>query len=128
MSTSASPDVVVIGGGTAGCVVAGRLAERADRQVLLIEAGPDYGSRTSGRWPADLLDASSLPSSHDWGYSGAGASGRDLAFDRARVMGGCSTNNGCTQSWGWSGDYDRWAAAGLVGWSATDLRAHFFSA
>jgi choline dehydrogenase len=128
MSTSASPDVVVIGGGTAGCVVAGRLAERADRQVLLIEAGPDYGSRTSGRWPADLLDASSLPSSHDWGYRGAGASGRDLAFDRARVMGGCSTHNGCTQSWGWSGDYDRWAAAGLVGWSATDLRAHFFSA
>lgn len=128
MRTPDSADVVVIGGGTAGCVVAGRLAERADRRVLLIEAGPDYGCRDSGRWPADLLDASTLPTSHDWGYRGPGAAGRTLEFDRARVMGGCSTHNGCTQSWGWSGDYDRWAAAGLDGWSAADLRAHFDSA
>ena len=99
MSASTSPDVVVIGGGTAGCVVAGRLVERADRRVLLIEAGPDYGSRTSGRWPSELLDASTLPTSHDWGYRGPAAGERPLAFDRARVMGGCSTHNGCTQSW-----------------------------
>ncbi len=128
MRVTASPNVVVIGGGTAGCVVAGRLAERADRQVLLIEAGPDYGGRTSGRWPGDLLDASTLPTSHDWGYGGPGSGGRALAFDRARVMGGCSTHNGCTQSWGWSGDYDRWAASGLAGWAADDLRPHFDAA
>jgi choline dehydrogenase len=128
MSASTSPDVVVIGGGTAGCVVAGRLAERADRRVLLIEAGPDYGSRTSGRWPSDLLDASTLPTSHDWGYRGPAAGERALAFERARVMGGCSTHNGCTQSWGWSGDYDRWAANGLAGWAAADLRPHFEAA
>ena len=128
MSASTSPDVVVIGGGTAGCVVAGRLAERADRRVLLIEAGPDYGSRTSGRWPSELLDASTLPTSHDWGYRGPAAGERPLAFDRARVMGGCSTHNGCTQSWGWSGDYDRWAANGLAGWAAADLRPHFDAA
>ena len=128
MRVTASPNVVVIGGGTAGCVVAGRLAERADRQVLLIEAGPDYGGRDSGRWPGDLLDASTLPTSHDWGYGGPGSGGRALAFDRARVMGGCSTHNGCTQSWGWSGDYDRWAASGLAGWAADDLRPHFDAA
>ena len=128
MSSSSPPDVVVIGGGTAGCVVAGRLAERADRRVLLIEAGPDYGNRTSGRWPSDLLDASTLPTSHDWGYRGPAAGERALAFDRARVMGGCSTHNGCTQSWGWSGDYDRWAATGLSGWAAADLLPHFDSA
>lgn len=128
MGTQAHHDVVVVGGGTAGCVVAGRLAERRDRAVLLIEAGPDYGRRASGRWPADLLEASTLPTSHDWGYHGPGASGRQLLFDRARVMGGCSTHNGCTQSWGWSGDYDRWAAGGLTGWSAADLLPHFAAA
>lgn len=123
-----NPDVVVIGAGTSGSVVAGRLAERGDRRVLLVEAGPDYGSHTSGRWPAELLDATSLPTTHDWGYRGPAADGREIPFDRARVFGGCSTHNGCTQSWGWSGDYDRWAASGLAGWSAADLRPHFVAA
>src|SRR2546429_331515 len=68
-----SADVVVVGGGTAGAVVAGRLAERGDRSVVVIEDGPDYGARDEGRWPADLLDARALATSHhDWGYrSGA---------------------------------------------------------
>jgi len=123
-----NPDVVVIGAGTAGSVVAGRLAERGDRQVLLVEAGPDYGVPGSGRWPAELLDASTLPITHDWGYRGPAADGRTITFDRARVVGGCSTHNGCTQSWGWSGDYDRWAASGLDGWSAAQLRPLFASA
>jgi choline dehydrogenase len=123
-----TPDVVVIGAGTAGSVVAGRLSERGDRRVLLIEAGPDYGSATSGRWPAELLDATTLPTTHDWGYRGPAADGREIPFERARVLGGCSTHNGCTQSWGWSGDYDRWAASGLAGWSAADLRPHFATA
>jgi choline dehydrogenase len=123
-----TPDVVVIGAGTAGSVVAGRLAERGDRRVLLVEAGPDYGSATSGRWPAELLDATTLPTTHDWGYRGPAADGREIPFERARVLGGCSTHNGCTQSWGWSGDYDRWAASGLAGWSAADLRPHFVAA
>ncbi|MFM8893974.1 MAG: GMC family oxidoreductase [Actinomycetales bacterium] len=121
-------DRVVIGAGTAGSVVAGRLAERVDASVLLVEAGPDYGPHRSESWPADLLDPGSLPTSHDWGITGPAADGRTLAFDRARVVGGCSTHNGCTQSWGWSGDYDRWAASGLSGWAADDLRPHFASA
>lgn len=123
-----TPDVVVVGAGTAGSVIAGRLAARQDRLVLLIEAGPDYGSHVSGRWPSELLDASSLPTTHDWGYRGPASDGREISFDRARVLGGCSTHNGCSQSWGWSGDYDRWAASGLAGWSAADLRPHFVTA
>ncbi len=97
------PVVVVVGGGTAGCAVAARLAE-AGRAVTLIEAGPDYGPREQGRWPADLLDATTLATSHDWGYSGPAADGRTVAFDRARVIGGCSAHNGSTMSIGWSGD------------------------
>src|SRR5262245_17944291 len=73
-------DTVVIGAGTAGAAVAGALAERADQSVLLLEAGPDYGARDSGRWPAELLDARALPTSHAWGYdSGAAWSHRTLA-------------------------------------------------
>jgi choline dehydrogenase len=46
-----SCEVVVIGGGTAGCVVAGRLAAESDADVVVLVAGPDYGPRDSGRWP-----------------------------------------------------------------------------
>ena len=50
-------DTVVIGGGTAGAAIAGELAARSDQSLLLLEAGPDYGSFAEGRWPVDLTDA-----------------------------------------------------------------------
>ncbi|MUL81639.1 GMC family oxidoreductase [Mycobacterium sp. CBMA247] len=117
-------DVVVVGGGTAGCAVAARLAG-SGRKVLVLEAGPDYGHASSGRWPADLLSAATIPASHDWGYGGTGAGGQRLEFERCRAIGGCSTHNGATQNVGWGGDYDRWAASGLTGWSALDLEPFF---
>jgi choline dehydrogenase len=116
-------DTMVIGGGTAGAAVAGILAERGDQSVLLLEAGPDYGPRDSGRWPSDLLDARALPiTSHDWGYdSGATWAHRTLAFERARVIGGCSAHNGCAEIWGSRLDYDDWVARGNPGWSTDAL-------
>jgi choline dehydrogenase len=117
-------DAIVCGAGTAGCVVAGRLAE-AGARVLVLEAGPDFGPLAAGRWPEELVDAARLPVLHDWGYAGAGAGGQALAFDRARVVGGCSSHNGCAQSVGWRGDYDRWAASGCEGWSGADLEPLF---
>jgi choline dehydrogenase len=109
-------DVVVIGSGSAGCATAGRLAA-AGRDVLLVEAGPDYGPFDSGRWPAELLDATALATSHDWGY----ASGR-WTFERARVMGGCSSHNGAIAAVGHRVDYDRW---GVPGWSGDDVAPVF---
>ena len=117
-------DIAVVGAGTAGCVVAGRLAE-AGADVVVLEAGPDYGARSSGRWPADLLDGGSLVTSHDWGYSsGALYPGREpIPFSRARVIGGCSSHNGCIAAIGCAEDYDAWAAVCAdAGWSSAAVR------
>jgi choline dehydrogenase len=104
-------DTVVIGGGTAGAAIAGLLAEHSDQSVLLIEAGPDYGPFAAGRWPAELVDAGAIPITHDWGYhSGEQYAPRVIGFERARVIGGCSSHNGCAAIWGSSVDYDGWAA------------------
>ncbi len=111
-------DVVVCGGGTAGVVVAAELVA-AGRRVLVLEAGPDYGSYASGRWPRELVDSATIPDTHDWGYrAGADLPGRDLPYERARVIGGCSAHNGCTVCWGTRAGYDAW---GLPGWSADEL-------
>ena len=117
-------EVVVVGSGTAGSVVAGRLAE-AGKDVLLLEAGPDYGPRDSGRWPEDLLDAATLAmASHDWGYTGE-VHGRTVEFPRAKVIGGCSSHNAGAVVHGSRSDYDGWAALGNPGWATADLLPHF---
>ena len=109
-------DVVVVGGGSAGCVLASRLSEDPDRSVCLIEAGPDYGPYAEGRWPADLLNAHQMGAvSHDWGIEGGWPSWR------AKVLGGCSAHNGCNVVWGPPADYDEWAQAGNPGWSNAAL-------
>jgi choline dehydrogenase len=109
-------EIVVIGSGSAGAALAGRLVQ-AGRDVLLLEAGPDYGAFDSGRWPAELLDVRMLATSHDWGY------GQDRwKFERARVMGGCSSHNGAIAAVGHRRDYDDW---GLAEWRATEVAPLF---
>ena len=111
-------EFVIVGGGTAGPVLAARLAE-AGREVLLVEAGPDYGPHGTPGWPADLVDATTLALSHDWGYTGG--DGR-WSFERARVIGGCSAHNGAIAAVGHRADYDAW---GLPGWTADDVAPIF---
>lgn len=115
-------DTIVVGGGTAGAVVAGLLAEQGSGSVLLLEAGPDYGAFVDGRWPADICDARALAESHAWGYhSEETYPDRRVTFERARIMGGCSSHNGCAAIWGSRLDYDGWAAAGNQDWSTDEL-------
>ncbi len=115
-------DIMVVGGGSAGCAAAGRLCATTDLRVCLVEAGPDYGPMSEGYWPAELLDATVLPATHDWGYSEERDDGSAIPEPRAKVMGGCSTHNQCAALWGMPEDYDRWAAAGNAGWAHADLR------
>jgi choline dehydrogenase len=108
-------DVVVAGGGTAGCVVAARLSEEPSRSVCLVEAGPDYGRYERGLWPADLLDGFRLAFSHSWETER-----EDRSQLRARVLGGCSAHNACVVLRGVSSDYD-WGD----GWSYAALEPYF---
>jgi choline dehydrogenase len=100
--TDAAFDVLVLGGGSAGCVLASRLSEDPSRSVCLVEAGPDYGPFDSGEWPEDILDGRLPATSHDW-------SDADGSLPVARILGGCSAHNMCTLMYGAPSDYDAWA-------------------
>jgi len=117
-------DVAVVGGGSAGCVLASRLSEDEQANVLLIEAGPDGTDVTD--LPADVIDASEPTVAHDWGYvSEPDAAGRSVALPRARVMGGCSATNACFALRGAPVDYDGWARSGLAEWSFEEVLPFF---
>ncbi|TNM63158.1 GMC family oxidoreductase [Streptomyces sp. NP160] len=112
-------DTLVIGGGTGGATLTAVLSALSEQTVLLVEAGPDYGPAQDGNWPADVLDARSIPLSHDYAIAQPATSGKGiLDLPRARVLGGCSSHNGCTASIGAAQDYDEWAALGNPGWDA----------
>lgn len=111
-------DVVVVGGGTAGCVLAARLAEDSDRRVCLLEAGGP------GRSPwVDIPGAIVMAqrTAHlNWGFSTVPQprlDGRRIPVPRGRGLGGSGLINGMVYFRGHPRDYDDWARAGAPGWS-----------
>jgi len=115
-------DYVVVGAGTAGCILANRLSQDGGNRVLILEAG----GNDNWIWyhiPVGYLYAIGNPRS-DWMFrteSDPGLNGRSLAYPRGKVIGGCSAINAMVSMRGQAADYDHWRQLGLSGWGRDDV-------
>ena len=118
-------DIVIVGAGTAGCVLASRLTEDPDVSVLLIEAGP-RSRKLEVKVPAAFSKL--YRTAVDWGDSTTpqeALDGREVVFPRGRMLGGSAAMNAMMVLRGNRSDYDGWAAAGCTGWSWNDVEPAF---
>ena len=101
-------DVIIVGAGSSGAVLATKLSEDRGRSVLLLDAGPDY--RSLDELPGDV-NSIHEPSvvAHDWGFQATFVPGRDAPLPRGKLVGGSSAINTGVAIRGKPGDYDRWA-------------------
>lgn len=121
-TVSGAYDYIVVGAGTAGCVLANRLSADSSKRVLLVEAGgPD-----NYFWihvPVGYLYTIGNPRT-DWCFkteAEPGLNGRSILYARGKVLGGCSSINAMIYMRGQKSDYDHWAALGNRGWSWDDV-------
>jgi len=119
-------DTIIVGAGTAGCLLANRLSADPGRRVLLLEAG----GKDSYHWihiPVGYLYLMGNPRA-DWCFKTAeepGLNGRSLAYPRGKVLGGCSSINGMIYMRGQARDYDLWRQMGNPGWAWEDVLPYF---
>ena len=122
MTNLGSYDYIIVGAGTAGCLLANRLSEDPANKVLLLEAGKD----DNYHWihiPVGYLYCIGNPRT-DWGFSTQpepGLNGRAILYPRGKVLGGCSSINGMIYMRGQAADYDRWRQMGCTGWGWDDV-------
>ena len=126
MHSRPSYDYIIVGAGSAGCVLAARLSEDEGMRVLLLEAGP---SDSSWRIQMPAAVGSLLSSDRfNWNYVSdpePHLDGRRLTHPRGRVLGGSSSINGMVYIRGHALDYNSWESSGLAGWSYADVLPYF---
>jgi choline dehydrogenase len=118
-------DYIIVGAGSAGCVLASRLSEDPQTRVLLIEAG---GADTKREIRIPLAWLKLFKSEVDWDYTTApqaGLGGRRIYWPRGKTLGGCSSTNTMMAIPGHRADYDGWADLGNEGWGFEELAPHF---
>ena len=119
-------DYIIVGAGTAGCLLANRLSADRNVRVLLLEAG----GKDNYHWihiPVGYLYLMGNPRT-DWGFKTQeepGLNGRSLGYPRGRVLGGCSSINGMIYMRGQARDYDLWRQMGCPGWAWDDVLPYF---
>ncbi len=119
-------DYIIVGGGSAGCVLANRLSADPAIQVTLIEAGPESNS-VFYRMPAGFFRLMQTGKGN-WNYETTpqpGLNGRTMYVPRGKMLGGSSAINGLVHVRGNAGDFDRWAQLGNAGWSYADCLPYF---
>jgi len=119
-------DYIIVGAGSAGCVVARRLSDDPSVRVLLLEAG----AQASGFWTRVPAGMGKMFSANpfNWGYTTepvAGLNGRSPFWPRGKTLGGSSAINGMVFTRGNRQDYDNWARAGNAGWSWNEVLPYF---
>jgi len=120
-------DYVIVGAGSAGCVLASRLSEDPAASVLLIEAGGSERRHWRMRMPLAWRDTFMDPRL-GWGYTSEPephADNRCIPVPRGKVLGGSSAVNGMMYSRGHPADYDSWRVSGLPGWSYAEVLPYF---
>jgi|TARA_B110000908_G_scaffold1785_1_gene2297 choline dehydrogenase len=119
-------DYIIVGAGSAGCVLANRLSKNPKNKVLLLEAG----GKDNYIWihiPVGYLYCMGNPRT-DWGFKTSkqkGLNGRQINYPRGRVLGGCSSINGMIYMRGQANDYDAWRDMGNSGWGWDDVLPYF---
>ena len=126
MSAVGAFDYVIVGGGTAGCLLADRLSESGRMRVCLIEAGPP-DRHPFIHLPAGYIKTLFNPA-YTWPFRSEpseGSAGRQIAITQGRTLGGSSSINGMVYNRGQAADFDHWAQLGNPGWGFADVLPYF---